>query len=306
MLYLAANFLMIEMHFYHKENTMKLLAKAGVGVLIIATILAACGPTGGDQTTLPDNGSMQTSAAETAMFIIVQTQLAQVTVAQPNTSTPTPSITDTPTMTPEPTFTATPTVPEISVSIDTNCRTGPGKIYTYSGGLLVGEKAEVLGRNSLGDYWYVHLPAGTLCWLWGEYATITGDVSKLPIFTPPPTPTPEPNFTVEYSYLESCVGWDPAFKVTNTGGVTFKSHYVSVLDTVTNTTQTFQASNFDKRTGCVTTELIPTLPSGGTGWIYANSFVTNPTGHLMKATVKVCTEINQTGFCVTKSLEFTP
>ena len=284
---------------------MKLLAKFYIGVMALATMLAACGPTVGGQPAQTDSG-IQTAAAETAMYIIVQTQLAQVTVAQPDTSTPTPSVTDTPTLTPEPTFTSTPTIPEVSVSVDTNCRNGPGKVYDYVSGLIVGEKAEIQGRNAVGDYWYVRLPAGTLCWLWGEYATITGDVSKLPIFTPPPTPTPAPNYKVEYSYLESCIGWDPAFKVTNTGGVTFKSYYVSVLDTVTNVTQTYQANNFDKRNGCVSAELIPTLPTGATGWIYDNSFVVNPTGHLMKAEIKVCTEINLAGFCVTKSLEFTP
>ena len=47
-----------------------------------------------------------------------------------------------------PTITLTPTlgVPMVSVSVDTNCRFGPGDFYEYEGALLVGEQAEVAGK----------------------------------------------------------------------------------------------------------------------------------------------------------------
>lgn len=91
------------------------------------------------------------------------------------------------------TITLTPTQekPIVSVSVDTNCRSGPGKIYDWIGALLVGENAEVVGRSVDGQYWVIKNPdrAGN-CWLWGNYAMVTGPTAGLAQYTPPPTPTP--------------------------------------------------------------------------------------------------------------------
>ncbi len=108
-----------------------------------------------------------------------------------------PSATATQTIAPTVTLTQTQTLqpteskPVVSVSVDTNCRTGPGKIYDWIGALLVGEQTEVLGLSAAGDYWVVKNPdqAGE-CWLWANYASVTGSTSGLPVLTPPPTPTP--------------------------------------------------------------------------------------------------------------------
>ncbi len=108
-----------------------------------------------------------------------------------------------PLMTLTPTLTLTPTQekPMVSVSVDTNCRTGPGKVYDWIGGLLVGEQAEVVGQSMDGQYWVIKNPdkAGE-CWLWGQYASVTGPTTSLAKYTPPPTPTPvfswEGNWTI--------------------------------------------------------------------------------------------------------------
>ena len=106
---------------------------------------------------------------------------------------PTATQTIQPTMTLTQTMTLTPTEakPMISVSTSTNCRTGPGKIYDWIGALLVGEEVEIVGRTTDSQYWVVKNPdkAGE-CWLWSNYATVTGSTSDLPLYTPPPTPTP--------------------------------------------------------------------------------------------------------------------
>jgi len=49
----------------------------------------------------------------------------------------------------------------------------------------------VVGKYSVGNYWIINNPdsSGT-CWLWGQYATVTGNTAGLPEYTPPPTPTP--------------------------------------------------------------------------------------------------------------------
>ncbi len=99
-----------------------------------------------------------------------------------------------PAITPTPTITLTPTlsVPMVSVSVNTNCRTGPGKVYDWLGALLVGEQAEVMARSADGQYWVIRNPDnnGGLCWLWGNYATVEGPIVNLQVWDPPPTPTP--------------------------------------------------------------------------------------------------------------------
>jgi hypothetical protein len=106
-------------------------------------------------------------------------------------ATATQTIEPTLTLTPSSTLTPTESKPMISVSVDTNCRTGPGKIYDWIGALLVGEEAEVVGQSGNGEYWVVNNPdqAGE-CWLWANYASVTGPTANLPVYTPPPTPTP--------------------------------------------------------------------------------------------------------------------
>lgn len=94
---------------------------------------------------------------------------------------------------PAPTPTWTPSVPMVSVSLDTNCRTGPGVAYPYLTALLVGEKAEVVGKyTSLTPVYWIIKKGSITCWLWGQYATVEGNTSNLPEMVPPPSPTPPP------------------------------------------------------------------------------------------------------------------
>ena len=99
-----------------------------------------------------------------------------------------------------PTFTPsfTPAGVEVSVSTATNCRTGPGSPYDQVYGLNPGETAQVVGKYTPGNYWIINMPGGGTCWLWGQYATITGDPSGLPEYPVPPTPTPQ--FTPTHTF----------------------------------------------------------------------------------------------------------
>jgi hypothetical protein len=120
-----------------------------------------------------------------------------------------PSPTATFTVTPTATITLTPTsaVPMVSVSENTNCRTGPGVVYDLVGALVIGEQAVVVGKYTAGNYWIINNPNGSgTCWLWGQYATVTGNTVGLPEYAPPPTPTPVPpappsNFDV----IKNCI-----------------------------------------------------------------------------------------------------
>jgi hypothetical protein len=88
------------------------------------------------------------------------------------------------------TVTETPpaSAPTVTVSTDTNCRTGPGVNYGLVMIFKVGMSAEVVATYP--DYWIIEYPGGNgaTCWLWDEYATVIGDTSQLPVATPPPPP----------------------------------------------------------------------------------------------------------------------
>ena len=108
----------------------------------------------------------------------------------PATHTPTQAATAAPTNTPKP------GKPVVSVSVSTNCRTGPGTSYPRVGSLLTWQTAKLIARHPDLDYWYIQLPEnGRHCWLWGYYASPSGSYQDLPVFTPPPPPTSGPSST---------------------------------------------------------------------------------------------------------------
>ncbi len=156
---------------------LKSVLKLLLGVVLLI-ILQACN--------FPDKSKPGPNTMGTAM---AQTQAAQPgipnTGGEPFNQTPAPG------------------VPQVSVSLATNCRKGPSIFYKQVGVLLVGQTAEVVGRNADNTYLIIRNPnrPGKLCWLWGRYATLHGNLNALPIFTPPPpppptaTPMPAPNPT---------------------------------------------------------------------------------------------------------------
>jgi uncharacterized protein YgiM (DUF1202 family) len=79
----------------------------------------------------------------------------------------------------------------VTVSVETNCRSGPGVIYNSVYSMSVSDVAEVIGKNTLTNYWIIKIPngGGATCWLWGQYATVKGNTDTLPEFA---TPTPQP------------------------------------------------------------------------------------------------------------------
>ena len=93
-----------------------------------------------------------------------------------------------PTGTPPPLVTNTPSVPEVRVSSATNCRTGPSTAYDLLWTMQPNLVAEVVGKHTPTGYWIIKYPGG-LCWLWGQYATVSGNITALPEYPQPPTPT---------------------------------------------------------------------------------------------------------------------
>ena len=134
-----------------------------------------------------------TNATITALAATIQ---AQATAAG-YTDTPGPT-SAVPSATPTITPTATPTVPMVSVSQTTNCRSGPGTDYDLLGSLGPGQSVQVLGKYTPANYVIIDTPGSSgTCWLWGQYATYSGDMNSIPEVAAPPTPTPGPTATPE-------------------------------------------------------------------------------------------------------------
>ena len=105
---------------------------------------------------------------------------------------PAEQFTATPELPAAPGATNTPSVPQVSVTTNTNCRTGPGTQYDLIDALVVGQTAEVVGKNTVTSYWIIKRPSSSgNCWLWGQYATVVGNTANLSEYPIPPSPTPK-------------------------------------------------------------------------------------------------------------------
>jgi hypothetical protein len=128
-----------------------------------------------------DLGASKNLGPEVVPTLVEQTMEALRQKAAPPTatSTATPAPTPTPTNAPEPS--------SLSVSTATTCYGGPssnyGRVITIYPGMMVA----VSGRDTPDNYWIVEVPGypGSLCWLSGQYAQVTGDTAALPV---PATP----------------------------------------------------------------------------------------------------------------------
>jgi hypothetical protein len=176
------------------------------------------------------------------------------------------------------------------------------------GALLIGEIAEVVGRNPTGNYWYIRNPdqSNGFCWLWGEYATLTGNTSVLPVYTPPPTPTPTPNFAAFYAGKDTCTGWWVDIELENIGGLSFESVSLTVRDTVTDSVVSMYADSFTDINGCLASNTKEVLPPGATRIVSPPAFTYDPTGHELRATITLCSSPGQNGTCITQVIHFTP
>jgi hypothetical protein len=296
--------------------------RVSLTIIILSIVHLACAlPT----ITLQDPGAISTSAAQTVIAGLIEASLSATlspTSQEPtHTFTPEPpTFTPTQTLTATAAFTPTPVVPQISVSVPTNCRDGPGKVYRREGALLVGETTQVYGRDPTGRYWYIRNPdsGSEYCWVWGEYATIVGSTTFLPVYTPPPTPTPtftprptftstpSPDFEAAYSSLDTCVGWWVEIKLQNTGSIPFKSMGITIKDTDTDIVLANYVDGFTDINGCLSSTSRDTLGPGKTYVISAPAFNYDPNGHKLRATLTLCSDTGQSGTCVTKTIKFTP
>jgi hypothetical protein len=266
---------------------------------LILVFLQACNLPGGAPEGTPTVDPLE-AAALTVTAAAVQ---ANVTA----TFTASPEFTFTPAFTATPAFTSTPSFAYVTLSENTNCRTGPAQAYPLVDTFLIGQTIEVIGKNSTNEYWYIRSPnnQSVFCWMWGFYAK-GGNLGNVPVFTPPPSPTAAPSFDVSYAGVDSCVGWWIDFNLKNTSSVAFKSVGITVKDTVTGVSLGELKDGFTDLGGCLSSSIIATLDPGQSYTVSSAAFVENPVGHKIEATINLCTGLLGSGTCITKNLQFTP
>lgn len=299
--------------------------------ILIFTCLVMVGIIGCDipylMTSVPtvEPGLVSTYVAQTLMAVSLEAPPPSMTPPAPSDTPPptftetstitfTPTFTETPSLTPSATITASATMSPTSekvtvhVVVDTNCRSGPGKIYDYLGALLTGETTDVYARDPLGEYWYVRNPdnPGGYCWLWGHYATPVGYYAALPIYTPPATPTSAPAFDLSYAKVQKCVGWFFDLKAKNTGSIPFKSYSTTLKDKTNNKTVNSSSNVFEELSGCLSAGSLDEIASGQVGHVNSGNFLYNPSGHKINATVTLCTKDGLSGMCISETIEFKP
>jgi hypothetical protein len=211
----------------------------------------------------------------------------------------------TPTITP----TFTPNIPMVRVTRNTNCRTGWGTDYDLVHILTVGEEAEIVARSSNPDYVVIEVPGspGRECWLWMEYAQVTGSTEGLPEATPPPTRTPEPtatpylNFTASVTWHSVC-GSDESVmvRITNTGASNIESYQISATNQDTSETVTNQSNSFGQTPDCITVS-VPVIPPGSSAYITVD-FSAPIAGARIAGSLQACTNDGLGGLCHTRPI----
>jgi hypothetical protein len=280
-----------------------------IALCLALLLLSACELPTKNPTSSPADAIFETAQAAAAGTL---TQLANLVPSQ----TSSPVFTDTVTP-PEITLAPpTPSKPMVSVSKETNCRVGSDTSFERVSGLLPGVMAEVVGLDTSGQYYYIRDPQNSqnFCWLWGYYATLVGDGSNLPRFTPMPTPTititptPVADFSFVTLEMDGCVGSFVEVSVKNTGSGIWSSGSVISKDTVSNVVSTEQKFDiFREVNGCLYAGPGQSdLTNGEIGFMQGYDLIPFVPGHSILVTVKLCSQDLLAGTCITKETTFTP
>jgi hypothetical protein len=133
------------------------------------------------------------------------------------------------------------------------------------------------------------------------------------MYTPPPTPsptltaTPAPAYELTYEGLVSCpTTWWPEFRLKNTGLIPFRSIELIVKDTVADTSVSDMNDTFYDQTDCSTSVSKDQLLPGKAVTVSSPAFMADPTGHKLRASITLCSDTGQNGFCVTQTINFKP
>ena len=275
--------------------------------LVMSLMVAACGAPGAPAAGGVDlAGTIDAAVGATVAALPGQPVAAALPTSLP-TATPMPAlaVTQIPTETPPP-----PPLPaRVGVTLATNCRTGPGLAYPKVFSLQPGQLAEIKARSTGNDYWYIVNPdkSAETCWIWGEYATVEGDVSSLPVLTPAPAPNPPVDFVMYRQGFSECGSTRVSLAVTNVGTATFKSARVQIEDlTASNNVYgpVTESDPFgDNPTSCPKDKSGSSLAPGATAYIVI-PMKDFHAGNEAAAYVKLCTGDDASGTCITRAAYF--
>jgi len=183
----------------------------------LALVLAglACGIPSGDTPTATSGPNL-----EATLMQITIDALQNAQPAAPAATVQTPANMQAPVNTQAPAApaaTATFITPMLSVSVNTNCRFGPGLKYPISGTIAVGGNFQVVATAPKPEpYVIIRNPGGGAdCWAWLEYSTVTGDTSTLPILS---VPQPPVGSISGFVWLEDCHDTNPGTSCVSFGG----------------------------------------------------------------------------------------
>jgi len=278
-----------------------------IALIVLLVVSLACSQTTPMAAPVQDPNTLNTSIAQTVAARQTEAALLNPPTATLTFTPETPTLTPEPVLSATPDFTATSETPLITVSKDTNCRVGPGAVYERVGILLTGEVAEVVGRDVTGEYWLIINPDGNTesCWVWGEYATVTGNTFTL--LFPTTVPLPANAFTASVIGLKNCSDvWWVNFNLTNGSGVVFRSMSLNIQDEDGGATLSMVSDDFIVSGGCDTPVKRTEIALGLTIPVSSPPFGYDPSGHNITANIKVCTELNLGGTCLTQNLTFKP
>jgi hypothetical protein len=169
-------------------------------LIIFLAIIPGCTLPGGEQAAAAPTTSGQLETM-VAMTLAAFTPSPAPVTETPAVLLPSPTKVVTASATVTPTF----STPMLTISEDTNCRSGPGQSYQVLTVLRPGTKVEVTGRYQNNSYWVIKMPnSSSECWMWGEFATPEGSYASMPEMTPPATATaapPAPPRAINYDFF---------------------------------------------------------------------------------------------------------
>jgi hypothetical protein len=170
---------------------------------------------------------------------------------------------------------------------------------------LSGDSAKIVSKTTEESYVLVEDPnnPGQSCWLWTQFIAISGDLSGLPVATPPP---PLVNFTMDFTRVQICGSFFLEFKVVNTGEKTLQAYTIVAKDLTAKSQQTTSRTGFDFLDGCFIQKEIGYIDPGMVGYVSADNFSYDPTGHSFEATITICSHNDMTGVCATQVVKFKP
>lgn len=73
----------------------------------------------------------------------------------------------------------------LTINQNSNCREGPSQNFKVVTAFTPGTTLDILGKDSANNFWLVKIPnSEETCWVWGQYATPSGDYEAVAEVTP--------------------------------------------------------------------------------------------------------------------------